>query len=142
MILRRYRLRRHLHWWTGVLLTAGFAISWIMTALPLTALLVKFLLYQIHKTLGLCVAGLAIARLFLAFRAGDRPRGVTAALYGMLLMAPLLGYLTAASSPVEIPTLFLLILPIPHVIGPDQAVFEFIRPLHRWLAVGLVGLAV
>lgn len=141
MALRLHRFRRHLHWWTAALLTTGFAIAWIMAALPLTALLLKFLLYQIHKTIGLCVAGLAIARLMLAFQASDRPHGLTAALYGLLLIVPLLGYVTAASSPVAIPTLFLLMFRIPHLIGPDQAVFEIIRPLHLWLAVGLVGLA-
>jgi cytochrome b561 len=135
------RIRRHLHWWTAALVAVGFAIAWLMTALPVTELLVKFLLYQMHKSLGLCVAGLAALRLVLAWRAGDRPRGVQAALYGLLLLVPLLGYLTAAASPTEVPTLFFLILRVPHAIAPDQAVFDLIRPVHKWLAVALIGLA-
>src|SRR5450631_820924 len=99
------RVRRHLHWWTAALVVVGFAIAWIMTALPLTALLVKFLLYQFHKSLGLIVAGLAAIRLLLSYRAGDRPQGVQAALYVALLTVPLLGYLTAAASPNPVPTL-------------------------------------
>jgi cytochrome b561 len=139
---RLLRVRRHLHWWTAALVTIGFAVAWIMTALPVTELLVKFLLYQLHKSLGLCVSGFAALRLFLAWRAGDMPRGLQAVLYVLLLIVPLLGYLTAAASPTTVPTLFFLLFRVPHVIAPDQAVFDAIRPLHKWLAIGLVGLAV
>jgi cytochrome b561 len=136
------RIRRHLHWWTAALVTIGFAIAWIMTALPVTELLVKFLLYQLHKSLGLCVAGLAALRLVLAWRAGDRPRGLQFALYVLLLVVPLLGYLTAAASPTTVPTLFFLLFRVPHAIAPDPAVFDALRPAHKWLAIGLLALAV
>jgi cytochrome b561 len=139
---RSFRVRRHLHWWTAALVIVGFGIAWLMTALPVTELLAKFLLYQIHKSLGLCVFGLAALRLVLAWRAGDHPRGVAAALYGLLILVPLLGYLTAAASPTGVPTLFFLLLRMPHAIAPDQATFEVIRPIHKWLAIGLIGLAV
>jgi cytochrome b561 len=135
------RIRRHLHWWTAALVAVGFAIAWGMTALPATELLLKFLLYQLHKSLGLCVAGLATLRLILAWRAGDRPRRMQAALYALLLLVPLLGYLTAAASPTDVPTLFFLLFRVPHVIVPDQAVFDVIRPVHKWMAIGLIGLA-
>ena len=82
MTRRLARIRRHLHWWTAALVIIGFAIAWIMTALPMTELLTKFLLYQLHKSLGLCVCGLAAVRLALAYRAGDQPRGTPAVLYG------------------------------------------------------------
>ncbi len=141
MARRLARIRRHLHWWTAALVIIGFAIAWIMTALPATELLVKFLLYQLHKSLGLCVSGLAAVRLVLAYRAVDPPRGTVAALYSLLLVVPLLGYLTAAASPTLVPTLFFLLLNVPHAIAPDQAVFDVIRPVHKWLAIGLIGLA-
>jgi cytochrome b561 len=130
-----------LHWWTAALVSIGFAIAWLMTALPATELLLKFLLYQLHKSFGLCVSALAALRIVLAYRAGDRPRGIPAALYGLLLLVPLLGYLTAAASPTAVPTLFFLVLNVPHAIAPDDAVFEVIRPVHKWLAIGLIGLA-
>ena len=138
---RLARVRRHLHWWTAALLVIGFTIAWVMTALPATELLVKFLLYQLHKSLGLCVSGLAALRIVLAYRAGNQPRGLAAALYGLLLVVPLLGYLTAAASPTAVPTLFFLLLNVPHVIGPDQTVFDVIQPVHKWLAIGLIALA-
>ncbi len=138
---RLARIRRHLHWWTAALVLIGFAVAWIMTALPVAELLVKFLLYQLHKSLGLCVAGLAALRLVLAWRAGDPPRGTTAALYGLLLLVPALGYLTAAASPTSVPTLFFMLWRVPHAIAPNAAVFDVIRPVHKWLAIGLVALA-
>ena len=139
MTRRLAGIRRHLHWWTAALLVIGFTIAWLMTALPTTELLVKFLLYQLHKSLGLCVSGLAALRHALAYRAGVHSRGVPAALYGLLLFVPLLGYLAAAASPTAVPTLFFLIFSVPHAIAPDQAVFDVIRPLHKWLAIGLIG---
>jgi cytochrome b561 len=141
MTRRLIRLRRHLHWWTAALVVVGFAIAWLMIAFPVSELLVKFLLYQLHKSLGLCVSGLAALRLVLAWRSGDRPRGLPTALYGLLLVVPLLGYLTAAASPTAVPTLFFLMLNVPHVIAPDEAVFDIIRPVHKWLAIGLIALA-
>ncbi|MGD0430521.1 MAG: cytochrome b/b6 domain-containing protein [Acetobacteraceae bacterium] len=141
-MVRLSLVRRHLHWWTAVMVVLGFAIAWVMTALPLSALLMKFLLYQVHKSLGLCIAGLAVLRLLLTWYANDWPRGVRAVLYVLLLVVPLLGYLTAAASPNQVPTLFLLLLRVPHAIGPDQTIFDVIRPVHRWLAIALIGLAI
>jgi cytochrome b561 len=48
---------------------------------------------------------------------------------------------TAAASPTAVPTLFFLILNIPHAIAPDQSVFDVIRPMHKWLAIGLIAVA-
>lgn len=141
MTRRLARIRRHLHWWTAALVIVGFAVAWLMTAVPVTELLTKFLLYQLHKSLGLCVSGLAALRLVLAWRAGARPGAITATLYALLLFVPALGYLTAAASPTAVPTLFFLMLNVPHTIAPNAAVFDVIRPLHKWLAIGLVGLA-
>ena len=67
---RLARIRRHLHWWTAALVLTGFSIACIMTALPLTELLLKFLLYQVHKSIGLSIAELVLIRLLLAWRAG------------------------------------------------------------------------
>ena len=89
----------------------------------------------------MCVSGLAALRLLLASRAGDPPRGFQAELYAQLLLVPLPGYLIAASSPTTVPALFSLLFRVPPVIAPDQAVFDAIRPPHKWLAIGRAGLA-
>ena len=142
MTISLARVRRHLHWWSATLVLTGFAVAWLMTALPARELLVKFLLYQVHKSIGLIVLVLTVARLGLTWRARAWPRGKRAALLALLLVVPVFGYLAAASSPTDVPTLFFLLVRVPHLIGPDAAVYGAIRPVHLWLAVALVGLAV
>jgi len=148
------RAQRRLHWATAGLVVAGFALSWIMVAVPLRDLLSKFLLFQAHKTIGLTVAALLVWRLVLRARrprpapedtltAAER-RAATAGqavLYALLGAVPVLGYLTACTAPAGIPTLFLLVFPVPAVIGPDPAWYAVLRVLHRWAAVALIVLA-
>ena len=149
------RAQRALHWWTAALILVAFPLGWIMVAIPLRALLLKFLLYQLHKTLGILVLVLV------AIRAGMRmtrrrpdwdtdlpdwqrrsAASVHLTLYLLLLLVPLLGYLTAATAPSRIPTLFLGIVPIPHVLSPDQIMFDMLRFWHRWAAILVVALAI
>jgi cytochrome b561 len=146
--------QRRLHWWTAALVGLGFVLGWVMVAVPLRALLEKFLLYQAHKTLGLLVLGLTLARLWVRLRRG-RPAwdaalppwqrhlaaGMHLALYLGLLIVPVLGYFTAATAPAQVPTLFLGVIPVPHLVGIHPAWFAVLRPLHRALAIVLVTLA-
>ncbi len=148
------RAQRRLHWWTAVLVSAGFVLAWVMVAVPLRDLVTKFLLYQLHKTFGLTVLALLAWRWGLRARRG-RPAPEAAmsrrehraaalgqgALYALLLAVPVLGYLTACVAPAGIPTLFLAVIPIPSVVGPDPAWYGVLRPVHRGAAVALVVLA-
>ena len=148
------RLQRRLHWWSAALILAGFALAWVMVAVPLSALLEKFLLYQLHKTIGLTVLALVLWRLALRARRrrpaqdADLPPwqvhlagAVQAALYVLALVVPVLGYFVAATAPQQVPTLFLLVVPVPHVVGPDEAAFAILRAAHRAAAILLVVLA-
>jgi cytochrome b561 len=132
----------------------GFAIAWVMVALPFRLLLAKFVLYQVHKSFGLLVLIFCVARL--ALRAGigrpefdaDLPdwqrRAATimhAALYVLLIATPVLGYFVAATSPIRIPTLFLGVINVPHVVGADRMWFALLRQVHRAAAILLVVLA-
>ena len=146
--------QRYLHGWTAVLVLVAFGTSWIMAALPFTHLLAKFRLYQLHKTLGLIVLVLAGVRLLL--RAGwRRPEWdrnlpvlqvraaslVHTLLYGLLLLVPVLGYFTAATAPIGVPTLFLGLIRVPHLVGPDREWFQILQSVHRVAAIALVVLA-
>lgn len=148
------RAQRRLHWWAAGLILAGFGLAWVMVAVPLQDLLTKFLLYQAHKTIGLTVLALLLWRLALRLRRG-RPAWeaalppaqarlagtVHATLYALMLVVPVLGYFVAATAPAQVPTLFLFVVPVPHVVGPDAAAFAVLRPLHRAAAILLVALA-
>jgi cytochrome b561 len=66
---------------------------------------------------------------------------VHALLYLLLLLTPVLGYLTAATAPVRVPTLFLGVISVPHLLAPDREWFAVLRQVHRGFAVALVLLA-
>src|SRR5512140_1451834 len=55
--------QRWLHWLTAGLVLVGFGLGWWMVAVPFRALLLKFALYQAHKTIGLVVLALVLVRL-------------------------------------------------------------------------------
>lgn len=146
--------QRRLHWIVAGLVAAGFAIGLVMVALPLTLLLEKILAYQAHKSIGLLVPPLVLWRLWLRARHGRPPedKGIPAwqrhaaalghaALYALLLVVPVLGYLSASTAPGQIETVFFLLIPVPHLLGPDEALYERLRGLHQALAWTLVVLA-
>lgn len=148
------RAQRRLHWWTAALVLLGFVVAWIMVAIPLHELLAKFMLYQLHKSVGLTVFLLTVIRLAVRVRRGrpapdaaiPRRQRLAASIvhglfYGLLLVIPALGYLTAATAPALVPTLFLGVIPIPHLVGPNPAWFASLRTTHRALAILLVVLA-
>jgi cytochrome b561 len=60
------RAQRALHWWTALAVVVAMAIGWSMGRIPDSALLVKFLAYQTHKTLGLVVLAMAVPRLWVS----------------------------------------------------------------------------
>ena len=146
--------QRHLHWWTAALILIGFTIGWIMVNLPLSQLFAKFVLYQVHKNIGMIIFALVCVRLLL--RAGRTRPGwdkdlpawqhraaasMHALLYVLLLLTPVLGYLTAATAPARVPTIFLGFIQVPHLLGPDRELFAILRPIHRGFAIALVLLA-
>ncbi|MCW3473273.1 cytochrome b [Limobrevibacterium gyesilva] len=148
------RAQRRLHWWTAGLVLAAFPVGWQMVSVPLSQLLEKFLLYQLHKTIGITVLVLAVARLLIRMRRGrpswdtDLPlwqRQAAAVmhlvLYALLVGTPALGYLTAATAPARVPTLFLGIIPVPHLVSPSEFWFAILRQAHWWMAASLMLLA-
>ena len=148
------RAQRVMHWTIAALVAIAVPLAFAMVAVPFRRLLLKFALYQVHKTIGITAFLLAAAQVALHFRRG-RPaweralapwqrraaQGVHAVLFGLLLGVPVLGYLTAASAPIAIPTLFLGVIPVPHVIGPDPDLFAVLREVHRVAALALAALA-
>ncbi|CAH0306099.1 hypothetical protein ROS9278_04734 [Roseomonas sp. CECT 9278] len=133
---------------------SAFVIGLVMVALPLTQLLAKILAYQAHKTIGLLVPPLVVWRLWLRARRGRpaEPPGLPAwqhhaarighaALYALLITVPILGYLSASAAPGQIETVMFLLIPIPHMLEPDETTYETLRAIHQVLAWTLVILA-
>ncbi len=145
------RAQRLAHWLTAALVATGIAVALVMVRLPLSELRTKFWLYQVHKSIGLIVLAIVLARLALLARAGRPGWSATlsarrrrlaarghALLYALLLIVPTLGYLTAASAPFQVPTLFLGLFSVPHLIAPDPALYAGVRWAHR-IAAALLG---
>ncbi|MGH7068877.1 MAG: cytochrome b [Acetobacteraceae bacterium] len=146
--------QRRLHWAIALLILVAFPIAWVMAAVPFEDLLLKFVLFQVHKTLGLLVLLAAVARIFIRLHRG-RPgweeelpewqrkaaQRLHAALYVLIFLVPVLGYFVACTAPVEIPTLFLGVLPVPAIVGVSKPWFPVLLDLHRAAAITLVLLA-
>jgi cytochrome b561 len=147
------RAQRWLHWATAGLLLGTLLLSVAMVQLPLTQLLAKFLAYQLHKSLGLLVLALVVARLALRARrpapelSGLSPGSARlarlgqGALYALLLAVPVLGWLVAQLAPGPVPTTLFLVVPVPHVLDPDPWLYAWLRPIHQAAAYLLLLLA-
>lgn len=145
--------QRRLHAWGAVLVVLTLALSLAMVALPMSQLLAKFLAYQLHKTFGLLVLILTVTRLAFRFtrrapelaglglRTRMAARYGQALLYALLLTVPLLGYLTAQAAAGPVPTTIFLVIPVPHLLDPNPALYAWLRPTHQVAAWSLIVLA-
>ncbi len=125
-----------------------------MVQVPIRDLLLKFILYQTHKTIGLTIFVLALIRIYLRIQHGRPPFGslprwqqysvmaVQALLYFLLVTVPVLGYFVAATAPERIPTFFLGLIPIPHIVDVSEHWFMILRLIHLASAWFLIVLAI
>lgn len=98
----------------------------------------------LHFSLGLCVLALVIARIVIRFRSPPPPRpagrlewlgaAMHLALYGLMLVMPVMGWviLSAEGNPVP-----LFGLELPPLVAPDEALAEQVEGLHERL--GTIG---
>jgi cytochrome b561 len=146
---------RLLHWLIALLVIGVWVLGKVMVDVPDEELARKFQLYQLHKSIGVTVFALALLRLAwrLANPVPDMPAGmrawerhaarVTHALFYLLLVAiPITGYLTAAASPLGIPTVIFGVIPLPHAIGPDEATESLLGEVHEALGTLLAVLLI
>jgi cytochrome b561 len=146
--------QRRLHWWTAALVLLAAPLGFLMVRVPLSDLLAKFLLYQLHKSIGITVLLLVAARLLLRVARGrppwdaavpERQRRLAAimhaVLYVLLIATPVLGYLVAATAPAQVPTFYLLLINVPHLLATDAGRYAVLMPIHRAAALLLVFLA-
>jgi cytochrome b561 len=142
-----------LHWTMAVLVAAQFLLANRMQD-ETRDLIARLELYQWHKSIGLSLAALLVARL--ALRAlGIAPAappgapawqkwlagGVHAALYLCLVALPLSGFLMVSAAPIQIPTLLFGVLPVPHPIGADKATYDLMQRAHALAGDALLWLA-
>jgi cytochrome b561 len=140
------RTLRLLHWASAVLVIGALGLGAYMVQLvedPAE----RFDLTQSHKTIGVAVLALTVARLCLrAFARAPRhtcaPRllaakGTHAGLYALLLLLPLSGWLMATTTPVRVPTVVLGLFTLPYPLAPDLAMYRLAHAVHVTAAISL-----
>ncbi|MDF0500596.1 cytochrome b [Burkholderia cenocepacia] len=129
-----------LHWLVAGLMIAGFALGWFMTDIPgFTPAKLRY--YSWHKWIGCTVLALAIVRIAWRIRhAAPPPPGtskrwqrvsaelVHRALYVLMLVIPVTGYLYSSSA--NVPVVFLGIVPLPRLIAPDPVLKPILKEIH------------
>jgi cytochrome b561 len=141
-----------LHWLIALLIICGFSIGWIMTDIPgFTPAKLKY--FSWHKWIGVTVFALAVARLL--WRATHRAPALDSAtpawqkaaahlvhgvLYVLMLAIPLSGYFYSSAAGIQV--VYLGIVPLPTLIGPDQALKASLRTVHVLLNYTLLTLVV
>lgn len=137
-----------LHWLIALALAFQLALGF---AMPKNAS--GFALFQLHKSVGITILVLTLARL--AWRLAHRPpplleggfggflaRAVHALLYVFMVVAPLTGWAIVSTDSTRIPTLLYGTLPWPHLPLP-AAVNEPMAETHEilgWIGLALVAL--
>jgi len=141
-----------LHWLIAVLIIGGFWLGWVMTDIPgLTPTKLRY--FSWHKWIGVTVFTLAWLRVLwrLTHPAPPLPAGMPALqrlvsnavhglLYVLMIVIPASGYLYSSAAGVQV--VYLGILPLPTLIGPDQHLKVIFRLIHICLNYGLLGLFV
>ncbi len=140
-----------LHWLTLLLIVVAYVIGSLLEDMTLSPLKLK--LYAWHKWVGMAVLFLLPLRLLL--RLGNRighaaglllwearaSAAVHGALYLLLLLVPLLGWLQSSAAGFSV--VWFGVLPLPDLVGKDKAWAELFKELHEGsvnLLVTLVAL--
>ncbi len=139
-----------MHWLMLLLIVAAYVIGSLLEDMALSPLKLK--LYAWHKWVGMAVLFLLPLRLLL--RLGNRighaagllpwearaSAAVHGALYLLLLLVPLLGWLQSSAAGFSV--VWFGVLPLPDLVGKDKAWAELFKELHEGSVNLLVTLVV
>jgi cytochrome b561 len=136
-----------LHWLTAMLVVANLTLGVSMVGLPISPRKLHWYLW--HKTIGLTVFVLTSARLgWRAVRPPPPPVPMPrwqrrasatshAALYGLLFLIPISGYLYSSATGVQV--VWLGLVPLPNLVPKDKALGDALRLVHVSLNLLLAG---
>lgn len=146
-----------LHWVIGLGILTLIGMGLAMTHLALAPML-KFQLYQLHKSIGVTVLLAVLLRIL--WRLTHRPpplpampplekaaaEGTHRLLYALMLVIPLAGWALVSVSPFNLPTVLYGVVPWPHLpVFPDladkapvEAVMKFIHGKLAWALTALI----
>lgn len=137
------------HWIIAALIVWGFSLGWIMTDIPgFTPTKLRY--FSWHKWIGVTVLVLALLRLLwrATHPAPALPAGLHsweklaahaghAALYVLMLAIPVTGYFYSSAAGIQV--VYLGLVPLPLLIGPDLALKGVLRATHIALNYALLA---
>lgn len=143
------RLARVLHWLTAALLVGSFGLGLSMTRVIEGEM--KLRVYGWHEWVGVTIFGLTLVRLLWRLTHPAPPLAlpfverivanlVYVGMYAVLLIQPIIGYIT--STAFGFPVVYLGLFPLPQIVAEDRAVAERFQQIHFTLAMVLVALFV
>ena len=137
-----------LHWLIALLLAFQIALGWALEGNNSPELFAR---YQLHKSIGITILLLSLARLAVRLfakcpPASDGPawtRGLAGIVHGLfylvMILGPVTGWLLVSTARVQVPTLLYGLVPWPH-LPVGRALHEPAESIHgamAWLAIGL-----
>jgi cytochrome b561 len=139
-----------LHWLSGALILCGFAIGLWMIGLEISPLKLRW--YSYHKWIGITVFLVALCRLAWRWRHRAPPpvampkwqrraaQTSHVALYALMLIIPVSGWLHSSASGVSVTWLGLV--PLPDLVPRDKALAAVLKGVHRALNYTLLALVI
>ncbi len=131
-----------LHWAGALCVFAGFALGLFMTDLPFSPAKLRY--YGWHKWIGITVFLLAAIRLAWRWRFPPPPRPPAMpawhrraarlthrALYALMLVVPLSGWLYSSATGVSV--VYLSLVPLPNLVPKDKALASALLVVHQAL---------
>jgi cytochrome b561 len=144
---------RIIHWASAALTIGMLGLgAWMVELVQDPAR--RFDLTQTHKSIGVAVLALSVARLCLRLlTASPRPlpaappvrlaaRAAHVSLYVLLLLLPLSGLLMATTTPIRVPTVVFGLFTLPYPLQPDLPAYKLAHAVHVMAAVVLAMLVV
>jgi cytochrome b561/polyisoprenoid-binding protein YceI len=140
-----------LHWLIALLLAFQIALGWALEGNNSPELFAR---YQLHKSIGITILLLSLARLAARLftarpPASDGPawtRALASTVHGLfylvMILGPITGWLLVSTARVQVPTLLYGLVPWPHLpVGRSwHEPAESIHGAMAWLAIGLFAL--
>ena len=139
------------HWLSAVLVLVALGLGTAMVQFVHEPA-ARFELTQTHKSIGVVILALTVARLCRrSFSRAPKPEPAACslrlaagaahvALYALLLLMPLSGWLMATTTPVRVPTIVFGLFALPYPLAPDLAIYGLARGAHVALAILLAAL--
>lgn len=137
-----------LHWLMALGLLAAFAMGFYIQQLPFSPNKLRLISY--HKWAGVTLFALALLRLY--WRLGHRPPALPDsvprwqqlaaaathhALYGLMLVIPLSGWLMSSAKGFQ--TVWFGVLPLPDLLEKNEDLGDLLKQVHLLLNLALAG---